>query len=298
MVDELLTTSDKVKMKAKVRAKYREQASVKEDEDNLLCGLCNTRHGKGICYMIEDSTNLVEYRAILMSHESDEPWAVRAAAIDAIEKTLAKRGHGHLLAGQPLNLVAHGNSNQVYVKQKKKHARDSLGVQKPKTVSSSKPSTSSSVAPLESSSAKPYVISSSRLSRPAGAGRQTTLELSITDKDRESERKSRTAEPPALPSKRRPSPVPVAESSSSKKHKLSTTQCPICGGPYHHANDCPVIALDPRSITTHILRLEQDPSQQATVHSLKKHLRRQRRKQDAEEAARYSEFGGPSMLGQ
>ncbi|KAG1846831.1 SNF2 family N-terminal domain-containing protein [Suillus subluteus] len=248
VVDELLTTSDKVKMKAKARAKYREQASVKEDEDNLLCGLCNTRHGKGICYMTEDSSNLVEYREILTSHGSDEPWAVRAAAIDAIEQTLVKRGHGHLLTGQPLKLVANGNSNQVYVKQKKKHARDSLGVQQPRTVSSSKPSTSSSVTLLESSSAKPSVVSPSQPSRPAGeakkAGRQATLEFSIMDKDRE--RKSRTAEPPALPSKRRPSPVPVAESSSSKKHKLSTAQCPVCGGPYHHVEDCPVIALGPR----------------------------------------------------
>lgn len=294
MVDELLPTSHKAKMKVKARAKYREQVLVKEDEDNLACGLCGTRHGKGICYMTEDSTNLVEYREILMNHESDEPWAVRIAAIDAIEKTLVKRGHGHLLAGQPLKLVANGNSNQAYVKQKKKHARDSLGVQQPKTVASSKSSTSSSIAPLESSSTKPSVVSSSR---PAGevkkSGRQMTL-FSVTDKD--NERKNRTAEPPALPSKRRPSPVPVAESSSSKKHR-SNSQCPVCEGPYHHLEDCPVIALGPRSITTHILRLEQDPSQQATVLSLKKQLRRQRRKLDAEEATHHGGFDGPSMLG-
>ncbi|KAG2159672.1 uncharacterized protein EDB93DRAFT_1111462 [Suillus bovinus] len=264
MVDELLTTSHKAKMKVKAKAKYREQTLVQEDEDNLLCGLCNTRHGKGICYMIEDSTNLVEYRAMLMNHESDEPLAVRVAAIDAIEKTLVKRGHGHLLAGQPLKLVPNGNSNQVYAKQKKKRARDSLGVQNPRTVSSSKPSTSSSVAPFQTST-KPSVVS--------------------------------PAEPPALPPKRRPSPpVPVAES-SSKKYKSSTSQCPVCGGPYHHVEDCPVVLLGPRSITAHILRLEQDPSQQATVISLKKQLRLQRRKRDAEEAARYSGLNGPSMLG-
>ncbi|KAG2755489.1 hypothetical protein P692DRAFT_20793136 [Suillus brevipes Sb2] len=296
MIEELLTTPQKTK--TKIKATYQGQPSMRVDEDNLLCGLCNTRHGKGICYMTEDSTNLMEYREILMNHESDEPLAVRKAAIDAIEKTLVQRGHGHLLAGQPLKLVANGHSNQVYVK-KKKHARDSLGIQKPKTVSSSKPSTSSLVAPLESSTAKRPVIFHSRVSRPAGIvkkpRRQTTLEFSITDMDSES--KSRTAELPALPSKRRPSPVPVAESSSSKKHKLSTAQCPVCGGPYHHVEDCPVVALGPRSITTHILRLEQDPSQHATVHSLKKQLRRQRRKQDAEEAARHSGFAGPSMLG-
>lgn len=77
MVEELLTTSHKAKMKVKAKAKHREQASVRVDEGNLLCGLCNTRHGKGICYMTEDSTNLVEYREILMNHESDEPLAVR-----------------------------------------------------------------------------------------------------------------------------------------------------------------------------------------------------------------------------
>ncbi|KAG2075089.1 hypothetical protein BDR04DRAFT_1133497 [Suillus decipiens] len=297
-VDELLTTSHQPKMR--VKTKYRERASVKEDEDNLLCGLCNTRHGKGICYMIEDSTNLVEYREMLMNHESDEPWTVRKAAIDAIEKTLVKRGHGHLLAGQPLNLVANGDSNQVYVTQTKKHAHDSSGVQELETVSLAKPSTSSSVAPLGSSFTKPSMVSPSRLSRPAGeakkAGRQTALEFSIADKDRG--RKSNTTELPVLPSKRGPSPVPAAESSSSKKHKLSTIQCPVCGGPYHHVEDCPAVALGPRSITIHILRLEQDPSQQATVRSLKKQLRRQRRKLDAEEVARHSGFGGPSMLGQ
>lgn len=59
------------KVKIKDKGKYREQ------EDNRLCGLCNTRHGKGICYMTEDSANLVEYREILMNHASDEPQRVK-----------------------------------------------------------------------------------------------------------------------------------------------------------------------------------------------------------------------------
>ncbi|KAG0704357.1 SNF2 family DNA-dependent ATPase [Suillus ampliporus] len=293
-------TSHNVKMKAK--AKYREQASVREDEDVRLCGLCNTQHGKGICYMTEDSTNLVEYREMLMNHDSAEPWPVRTAAIDAIEKTLVKRGHGHLLAGQPLKLVPNSNGGQVTVKKKKKHAHDAFGVQKQKVVSSSKPSTSFSLPQpghtLESSSTRCSQIPPSQFYRPVGetkeVRRQTTLEFSFTDKDRE--RKSITAEPPAMPSKRQLSPVDVAESSSSKKHKSSMTQCPVCRGPYHLVEDCPVIALGPRSITTQILRLEQDPSQQAMVITLKKLLRRQRQKQDAEEAARWSGIAGPSML--
>ena len=63
-----------LKAKNKVKIKYRKQ---REDEDDLLCGLCNTRHGKGICYMTEDSTNLLEYREMLMNHDSEEPLPVR-----------------------------------------------------------------------------------------------------------------------------------------------------------------------------------------------------------------------------
>lgn len=70
-----LPMSSKAKIKAK--GKYREQSSVKDKDNIRLCGLCNTRHGKGICYMTEDSTNLVEYREMLLNHASDEPWPVR-----------------------------------------------------------------------------------------------------------------------------------------------------------------------------------------------------------------------------
>jgi chromodomain-helicase-DNA-binding protein 4 len=77
MIEELSTTSQKTKTKVKAKVKYQVQPSMRVDEDDLLCGLCNTRHRKGICYMTEDSTNLVKYREILMNHESDEPLAVR-----------------------------------------------------------------------------------------------------------------------------------------------------------------------------------------------------------------------------
>ncbi|KAG1726934.1 hypothetical protein EDB19DRAFT_1943698 [Suillus lakei] len=163
VVEELSTISHKARMKADTKAKCREQASAREDEDTLLCGLCNIRYEKGVCYMAEDSTNLVEYREMLMNHDSDKPWQVK------------KR---RLLKG-------------VMAKQKKKRAHDALGVQKPKIVLSSNPSTSS-VPPrgptLRSSSTTPPVTSTPRLSRPIGesekVGRQMTLEFSIIDKDR------------------------------------------------------------------------------------------------------------------
>ncbi|OAX44419.1 hypothetical protein K503DRAFT_765038 [Rhizopogon vinicolor AM-OR11-026] len=275
--DEDLSMPPKATIKAK--GKYRKQSS----EENLrLCGLCNTRHGKGICYMTEDSTNLVEYREMLINHASDEPWPVRKAAIDAIEKTLVKRGHGDLLTGQPLNLVTNGNGGQKIVKQKKKVVRDDFNAQKHK-VSSSKPSTSSSVAPLGPDTRRPAGVTKK-------AGRQTTLDP-FTGRDMESKNQSvdpplvsRCVSPPAVPSKRGSSPVPMA--SSSKKHKSSAAQCPVCRGPYHLVEDCPVVAQGPRSITSHILLLEQDPSQQGTVNKLKKLLRSQRQKEEAEEAAR------------
>lgn len=62
--------------KIKAKDKYREQSSVR-DKKIRLCGLCNTHHGKGVCDMTEDSVNLVEYRAMLINHTSDEPWPVR-----------------------------------------------------------------------------------------------------------------------------------------------------------------------------------------------------------------------------
>jgi hypothetical protein len=72
--DEGLSMPPTAKIKAK--GKYREQSSV-GDKNIQLCGLCNTHHGKGICYMTEDSANLVEYREMLINHAADEPWPVR-----------------------------------------------------------------------------------------------------------------------------------------------------------------------------------------------------------------------------
>jgi len=74
------------KAKTKLKGKGREQTAVRDEEDIRLCGLCNTHHGKGICYMTEDSSNLVEYREILMDPASDEPWKLRVWTLSHMVK--------------------------------------------------------------------------------------------------------------------------------------------------------------------------------------------------------------------
>lgn len=41
------------------------------------CGLCGHVHGPGVCSMMSSSSNLLEYREILLNHAVDEPWESR-----------------------------------------------------------------------------------------------------------------------------------------------------------------------------------------------------------------------------
>lgn len=41
------------------------------------CGICGHPHKSGACIMVESSSNLLEYREILLSHTVDEPWEYR-----------------------------------------------------------------------------------------------------------------------------------------------------------------------------------------------------------------------------
>lgn len=41
------------------------------------CGLCGNSHGPGVCDMMGSSSNLMEYREILLNHADDEPWEYR-----------------------------------------------------------------------------------------------------------------------------------------------------------------------------------------------------------------------------
>lgn len=44
---------------------------------SVVCGLCGCTHGPGACVMMDSSSNLVEYREILLNHTDDEPWEYR-----------------------------------------------------------------------------------------------------------------------------------------------------------------------------------------------------------------------------
>lgn len=41
------------------------------------CGLCGRIHGPGACSMMSNSSNLMEYREILLNHTDNEPWEYR-----------------------------------------------------------------------------------------------------------------------------------------------------------------------------------------------------------------------------
>lgn len=85
------------------------------------CGLCGRTHHGGECVMIERSEDLAEYREMLIFHADDEPWeervcllvlltflflltrCIKCTAVQSIDQILLKRGHVHLVAGQPLH---------------------------------------------------------------------------------------------------------------------------------------------------------------------------------------------------
>ncbi|KAJ3843907.1 SHREC complex subunit Mit1 [Lentinula raphanica] len=67
-----------------------------------LCGLCGQLHGPGNCPMTEASENLVEYRRMLLMHAEDESYEERCLAVNAIDEVLRRRGHIHMIYGQPL----------------------------------------------------------------------------------------------------------------------------------------------------------------------------------------------------
>ncbi|KAG6821361.1 hypothetical protein H0H93_014158 [Arthromyces matolae] len=78
-----------------------------------LCGLCGTNHGDGPgeCVMTEKSENLAEFREMLILHAEEETWEDRIAAIAAIDRTLFRRGHVHLIIGQPLHPLRHASAS-------------------------------------------------------------------------------------------------------------------------------------------------------------------------------------------
>ncbi|EGO30851.1 hypothetical protein SERLADRAFT_444458 [Serpula lacrymans var. lacrymans S7.9] len=101
-----------------------------KEYDIESCGLCGLAHGSGSCLMTERSENLAEYRAILLKHGGDEPPEERASAIRLIDETLSKRGHIHLIFGQPLHLLEERPSKED---KSKKASSPMPSVPKPKS---------------------------------------------------------------------------------------------------------------------------------------------------------------------
>ncbi|KAF8140421.1 hypothetical protein EV363DRAFT_1153685 [Boletus edulis] len=83
--------------------------------------------------------------------------------------------------------------------------------------------------------------------------------------------------PVVLPSKRASSPGAVPEGSSKKQKQNGSSGCPVCLGPHHPLENCPVLHQDTHSITKHILRLSEDPSQARVTENLRRLLKQRKR---------------------
>jgi len=93
--------------------------TAEDSDDERLCGLCHTSHGPGECYMTQNATNLVEYRAMLFT-VSTEPLETRRRAVQAIDKHLASRGLSHLTKGQMFSFPTSEKGSQEARKKKPK----------------------------------------------------------------------------------------------------------------------------------------------------------------------------------
>ncbi|RDB29203.1 Chromatin remodeling factor mit1 [Hypsizygus marmoreus] len=274
--------------------------------DVQYCGLCARKHGDGPgeCVMMDRSENLAEYREMLLLHADDEPWDQRCAAIEAIDRTLHRRGHVALIAGQPLHPLqklrtidippapAYHPTQKAPREIPRSSAPIEPGSSAPQSSGSSKhvsipqrsgPSTamgtsSSFVAgpsKLSSTSIPGPLKSSSKVSYASVAGPSKSLSASI-----------------AGPSKRPPSPSMMDEQSKMKKAKssmssASSAPCAVCGKtPHHLIKNCPLVAQGSQSISKQIKRLEgdSDPTAASTVRILHKLLSKQKKREEANSA--------------
>ncbi|KAI9513073.1 SNF2 family N-terminal domain-containing protein [Russula earlei] len=207
-----------------------------------ICAMCGNAH-QGTCGMTEHSENLVQYRQILITNQTEEPFEERRDAIAMIDDTLKKRGQLHLIYDQPLRLV-------------EKSKRWVSGSAKVVT------STTQTV-PLTSSSRPKNTVDQRVLQRGVGYANSPASSSSA--------RGGSTATATAtLPKRRSDTPNRTAKKPKTDSH----LGCPICGGPHHLIKDCPVTAEGPKSIHAAISRLESQSGQTATVVALREVLRR------------------------
>lgn len=153
------------------------------------------------------------------------------AAIEAIEQALYVRGHGHLLAGQPLKLVANPGSASTSVKTNESSKRDAALEDHHK--SSSLKMLEHEVTRIPPQLAVVHDNSRESFHRHPGsvASGHPTLPL-----DR--------SLPVMLPSKRLSSPGGVPENPSKKQKQNRFSGCPVCLGPLHPVESCPVVHED------------------------------------------------------
>ncbi|KAF7306761.1 SNF2 family DNA-dependent ATPase [Mycena indigotica] len=112
------------------------------------CSLCGLRHANqlGACLMTEKSEHLAEFREMLILHPDDEPLDKRLAAIAAIDEILYKRGHVHLVHGQPLEIVGDGTTGTANNVSSSKKAK--IRVEEPVVLTQPNAAASSSKRPL------------------------------------------------------------------------------------------------------------------------------------------------------
>ncbi|KAL4070788.1 hypothetical protein J3A83DRAFT_4245468 [Scleroderma citrinum] len=195
------------------------QIPTESQEDDIRCGLCDKVHGPRACAMTDDSTNLVEYRKILIL-SNDEPVETRKAAIDAIDQELLRRRQLHLILDQ----------SRKPVKKTQTTGRSEQGEQRNFQVNKYRLAVVPSSVPINDKAIRsPQFI-------------QTTGQPAAPNLDRKDKGKGLDIPPvlsrPALPAKRKPSPQPEATSSKKLKGRV----CPLCGSSsWHKVKVCPLV---------------------------------------------------------
>ncbi|TDL28199.1 hypothetical protein BD410DRAFT_739739 [Rickenella mellea] len=216
-----------------------------------LCGLCFTAHGDLSCSMTESSEHLAEYRAMLMLHTEDEPLEDRLAAIAAIDETLLKRGHMHLIQGQPLN---------------------------PPEIQTMAIGTSSKLKQQLSGKAPNFRVNgTSRISGPSNGRNSTPPFASIFQKS-EKFRSTSGEGGSSQNSLKRSSPDVMASDLPKLKKAKNGGRCPICKqSPHHLVVACPIVQAGPKSVLKAISRMQNEGGRDDTVSILKNILRAQKK---------------------
>ena len=235
-----MDVDDDPSLKAKkMEFQGRESGAQFTQDDDMRCGLCDKVHGPGACTMTDNSTNLMEYRELLIS-SSDEPAQTRVsrtltlsriafidiqvAAIEAIDAELHRRGQRNLIFNQPRKPV-------------KKSELASKRIPEPHSKQRNFQAYTNRAAPL------PVSTQHESMRFAEGTGKMSYISLSLPPPmpARFNGKESSIRSPPPMPPSKRQSSPHLQEASSSKKSKNESTKCAICGGSWHMVKTCPVV---------------------------------------------------------